>query len=159
MDSDKGMEGVLFMKRFTALAASLILCLTATARDDARLLNAIGDVETGHLRNPRGAVGKAGERGRYQMKPEAWTEANKVLRTAARPPCDWSHWQDSVVQDVMAAAYLAAIRTRLKAAGYLNPTPAQLALAWNVGPTAAIARRMIPNDYARRVQNIYFATR
>ena len=147
------------MKRFTALAASLILCLTATARDDARLLNAIGDVETGHLRNPRGAVGKAGERGRYQMKPEAWTEANKVLRTAARPPCDWSHWQDSVVQDVMAAAYLAAIRTRLKAAGYLNPTPAQLALAWNVGPTAAIARRMIPNDYARRVQNIYFATR
>ena len=147
------------MKRFTALAASLIFCLTATARDDARLLNAIGDVETGHLRNPRGAVGKAGERGRYQMKPKAWTEANDVLREASRPPCAWSHWQDSVVQDVMAAAYLKALRRRLASAGYPNPTPAQLALAWNVGPTAAIARRMLPNDYATRVQNIYFATR
>jgi len=147
------------MKRFTAIAASLILGLSVSAKDDARLLNAIGDVETGHIRNPRGAVGKAGERGRYQMKPEAWKEANAVLADSARPPCDWSHWKDAVVQDVMAAAYLSALRRHLASAGYPNPSPAQLALAWNVGPTAAVSRRLVLNDYARRVQNIYFATR
>lgn len=129
------------------------------ARTDAVLLDAIGDVETGSLRNPRGAVGKAGERGRYQMKPSAWADANLELTLEGQGTFAFSRWQDAVVQDIMAGAYLRCLRKRLKSLGMANPSPAILALCWNRGVTGAQRLGWQPNDYARRVDNLFQSQR
>ena len=39
--------------------------------------------------------------------------------------------------------------------GMTDPPPEQLALVWNVGWSAAVARRFSPNDYAFRVANLF----
>lgn len=142
------------MKRFLLLAL-LAVQSPLEGRTDARLLDAIGDVETGSLRNPRGAVGKAGERGRYQMKGTAWTDANRQLISEGHPPYPYSRWQDSVIQDIMASAYLRCLRKRLQALGMPNPSPALIALCWNRGITGARRLGWQPNDYAQRVANLF----
>ena len=137
--------------RFSVVAL-LLFGLTAEAKSDAALLEAIAHVETGMDRK---AIGKAGERGAYQMKASAWADANIQLTLEGRPTYSWSNWRDATAQDVMALAYLRCLRKRLKALGIPNPSPAQLALVWNLGLAGALARGWQPNDYSDRVSNIF----
>jgi hypothetical protein len=137
--------------RFSVVAL-LLFGLTAQAKTDAALLEAIAHVETGMDRK---AIGKAGERGAYQMKASAWADANIQLTLEGRPTYSWSKWRDATAQDVMALAYLRCLRKRLKALGIPDPSPAQLALVWNRGLSGAMNRGWQPNDYADRVSNIF----
>lgn len=141
-------------QRFSVVAL-LLLGLSAQAKTDMALLNAIGDVETGHLADQRKAVGRHGERGKYQMKASAWADANAQLKTEGRPTYSWLQWRDATAQDMMACAYLRCLRRRLLCMGIANPTPALLALCWNRGVTGAHDLRWRPNDYAQRVANLF----
>ena len=77
--------------RFSVVALLLLGC-SAQAQSDARLLEAIGQVESGMDRNARG---KAGERGAYQMKPTSWKDANAQLLSEGRPTYSWLTWRDA----------------------------------------------------------------
>ena len=141
-------------QRFSVVAL-LLLGLSAQAKSDATLLNAIGDVETGHLADQRKAIGRHGERGKYQMKASAWADANAQLKTEGRPTYSWLQWRDATAQDMVASAYLRCLRRRLLSLGIANPTPAVIALCWNRGVTGAHDLRWRPNDYAQRVANLF----
>ena len=141
-------------QRFSVVSL-LLLGLSAQAKTDMALLNAIGDVETGHLSDQRKAIGRHGERGKYQMKASAWADANAQLKTEGRPTYSWLQWRDATAQDMVACAYLRCLRRRLSSLGIANPTPALLALCWNRGLTGARERAWQPNDYAVRVSNLF----
>ena len=140
------------MTRHFSVVALLLLGCSAQAQSDARLLEAIGQVESGMDRNARG---KAGERGAYQMKPTSWEDANVQLFSEGRPTYSWLNWRNSTAQDMMASAYLRVLRRRLNSLGIHSPTPEQIALAWNRGATGAAVRNFTPNDYAVRVGNLF----
>jgi len=141
-------------QRFSVVAL-LLLGLSAQAKTDMAFLDAIGDVETGHLADQRKAVGRHGERGKYQMKASAWTQANAQLKAEGRPTYSWLQWRDATAQDMMACAYLRWLRSQLCSLGIANPTPTLLALCWNRGLTGARERAWRPNDYAVRVANLF----
>ena len=141
-------------QRFSVVAL-LLLGLTAQAKSDAAFLAAIGDVETGHLADQRKAVGRHGERGKYQMKASAWADANLQLQAEGRPTYSWYQWRDATAQDMVACAYLRCLRRRLQSLGIANPSPAVLALCWNRGITGALDRGWRPNGYAERVVNVF----
>jgi hypothetical protein len=137
--------------RFSVVAL-LLMGLTAQAKTDAALLEAIAHVETGMDRK---AIGKAGERGMYQVGYAAWKDAEERLAREGHYRFPWSKWRRADAQDMIAMAHLATIRDRFKRIGNLTPTPEQLALVWNVGWSGAVSRRFAPNDYAVRVANLF----
>ena len=141
-------------QRFS-IVALLLLGLSAQAKSDALFLDAIGDVETGHLADQRKAIGRHGERGKYQMKASAWADANAQLKAEGRPTYSWLQWRDATAQDMVASAYLRCLRRRLLSLGIANPTPAVLALCWNRGVAGAHDLGWQPNDYAFRVANLF----
>ena len=141
--------------RAFSIVALLLLGLSAQAKSDAALLDAIGEVETGHLADQRKAVGRHGERGKYQMKASAWSDANAQLKAEGRPTYHWLQWRDATAQDMMACAYLRCLRKRLLSLGIANPSPHVLALCWNRGVTGAHGLGFRPNDYAVRVANLF----
>lgn len=141
--------------RAFSVVALLLLGLSAQAKSDAALLDAIGEVETGHLADQRKAIGRHGERGKYQMKASAWSDANAQLKAEGRPTYHWLQWRDATAQDMMACAYLRWLRRRFKAEGYDTPTPEQLAGAWNRGFDGAKSYGFRPNHYAVRVANLF----
>lgn len=145
-------------QRFSVVAL-LLLGLTAQAKSDALFLSAIGDVETGHLADQRKAVGRHGERGKYQMKAAAWSEGNAQLKAEGRPTYSWLQWRDATAQDMVASAYLRCLRRRLLTLGVAEPSPALLALCWNRGLTGARDLGWRPNDYAVRVSNVFDSRR
>lgn len=145
-------------QRFSVVAL-LLLGLTAQAKSDALFLSAIGDVETGHLADQRKAVGRHGERGKYQMKAAAWSEGNAQLKAEGRPTYSWLQWRDATAQDMVASAYLRCLRRRLLTLGVAEPSPALLALCWNRGLTGARELGWRPNDYAVRVSNVFDSRR
>ena len=124
----------------------------AQAKTDAAFLEAVAQVESGHDRK---AVGKAGERGMYQVNKAAWDDASARLKAAGHYAFPWSKWRDATAQDMIAASHLRWIRANFHRIGMTDPTPEQLALVWNVGWSAAVARRFSPNDYAFRVANLF----
>lgn len=140
------------MKRVMSIVFAAMLSHAALAVTDAKLLNAIGMVESGMNHRAVGDGGRA--LGAYQMHPEAWHDANNFL--AAKGMATWprSAWRDARVQRIMADAYLSVIRKRLRGMGYLNPTPAQLALCWNFGPGGARREGFRITPYAQRVVSI-----
>ena len=140
------------MTRTFSIVALMLLGFNAQAREDVRLLEAIGQVESGMNRK---AVGKSGERGAYQLKVGTWKDANDLLELEGRYHYQWSKWRDATAQDMIASAHLRILRTRFKTVGILAPTPEQIALAWNVGFSAAKDRGFRPNDYALRVGNLF----
>lgn len=145
-------------QRFSVVAL-LLLGLSAQAKSDALFLSAIGDVETGHLADQRKAVGRHGERGKYQMKAAAWSEGNAQLKAEGRPTYSWLQWRDATAQDMVASAYLRCLRRRLLTLGVAEPSPALLALCWNRGLTGARDLGWRPNDYAVRVSNVFDSRR
>ena len=142
------------MRRLLTLALSLFAAWSK-ASDDARILDAIAQVETGN--NPY-AVGDRGQSlGRYQMGYRAWAEANDWLNRQGKKTVPWSQWGNIKQQDKIAAAFLQVCRDRLAKYGVPNPTVAQIATVWNLGFTGARNRGFRPNDYGQRVSNLHFA--
>lgn len=140
------------MTRPFSIVALLLLGFNAAAASDASFLEAIAQVESGQNRK---AVGKAGERGMYQVGKPAWDDANERLQREGHYHFQWSKWRDGTAQDMIAAAHLRTIRDNFKRIGKPDPTPEQLALVWNVGWSGAVARCFAPNDYAIRVANLF----
>ena len=138
-------------QRFSVVAL-LLLGLTAQAKSDAAFLMAIAEVESGHNRK---AVGKAGERGMYQVGKEAWDDASARLKAEGHYAFPWSKWRDPAAQDMIAASHLRWIRGNFQRIGMTNPTPEQVALVWNVGWSSARSRDFRANDYAFRVANLF----
>jgi hypothetical protein len=145
------------MYPFCVIALLLMGC-HAVAQDDARLLQAIGQVEGG-VRTQRGDGGKA--YGLYQTHREAWQEGNQQLAREGRQTYSLLQWRSPVAQDMVALALLRVIRGRLASEGIHTPTPQQLALIWGMGFTGAKAvgfdHRKAPTakaDYAQRVANL-----
>ena len=138
-------------QRFSVVAL-LLLGLNAQAKSDAAFLSAVAEVESGHNRR---AIGKAGERGMYQVGKEAWDDASARLKAEGHYAFPWSKWRDATAQDMVAASHLRWIRSNFHRIGMTNPTPEQMALVWNVGWTAARERAFRPNDYAFRVANLF----
>ena len=138
-------------QRFSVVALLLLGC-SAKAQTDAMLLEAIAQVESGCDRN---AVGKAGEKGMYQLKKASWSDANARLEAEGRQTYPFSRWRDATAQDMTAAAYLRVLRQRFKADGHSTPSPEQLALAWNRGYEGAKSWNFAPNGYAIRVANLF----
>lgn len=101
--------------------------------DDARFLNAISQVEGATAT----CVGRYGERGHWQMKPEVVREVGGYREEHAR-------------------RWLSVLKERLSRAG-ADPTPYNLALAWNAGVTGTVRGKapVRAYDYANRVTNIY----
>jgi hypothetical protein len=138
-------------QRFSVVAL-LLLGLNAQAKTDAAFLEAVAAVESGHNRK---AIGKAGERGMYQVGKAAWDDANERLKREGHYHFQFSKWRNPTAQDMIAAAHLRTIRDNFKRIGKPDPTPEQLALVWNVGWSGAVSRRFAPNDYAERVANLF----
>jgi hypothetical protein len=138
-----------------SIVALIWFACTASAQDNARLLVAIGTVETGMQRKVRGDGLKAF--GAYQQHAPSWTEGNARLQAEGRPTYPLTRWRDPTAQDMVAAAFLRVLKDRLRARGILSPSPEVIALCWNRGVTGAAARDFRPDDYARRVGNIYRA--
>ena len=129
----------------TILAAAVI----ATAPiDEARFLHSVALVESGN--NPAAVNGNA--RGAYQMKPPARLDAARQLAAEGHP------YPASASDPVLASAYLRKLRRYLEQRGIKNPSPETLALCWNQGAGGAARVGYAPNDYARRVANLYRAS-
>ena len=118
------------MTRISVVALLLLGC-SAQAQSDAKLLNAIGQVESGMNRKARGDSGKA--YGAYQMHRESWTQGNRQLEAEGLRTYPLTSWRDATAQDMVALAYLRWLKAQFLVAGYSHPTPAQIALAWNLG--------------------------
>jgi len=140
------------MKHLSIVALLLLGC-SASAQDNTRLLVAIGTVETGMQRKVRGDGLKA--YGAYQQHAPSWAEGNARLQSEGRPTYSLTRWPDATAQDMVAAASLRVIRARLKARGISSPSPEVIALCWHCGVAGAAARGFRPDDYSRRVGNIY----
>ena len=143
--------------RFTAILAAVLLTGYLHASEDARILNAIGAVETGNDPSQIGDGGRA--MGQYQMRWQAWRDANLQLTREGEQTYPFTEWHRPMVQDIIALAYLRVIRSRLRVAGYPKPSVAQIALCWNMGFSAAHRIDFNPyrayGDYASRVSTIY----
>ena len=135
-----------------SIVALFLLGFNSAAASDATFLEAIAMVESGQNRK---AIGKAGERGMYQVGKAAWFDANALLESEKHFHYQWSQWRNVTAQDMIAAAHLRILRKRFKADGYSTPTPEQLALAWNRGYEGAKSWNFAPNDYACRVANLF----
>jgi hypothetical protein len=135
-----------------SIVALFFLGFNAAVASDATLLESIAMVESGMDRK---AVGKAGERGMYQLGRAAWDDANARLETEGRFHCQWSKWRDATAQDMVAATHLKIIREHYARVGIPTPTPEQVAVVWNLGWSAAVSRSFRPNDYARRVAALF----
>ena len=140
------------MTRPFSIVALLLLGFNSAAASDATFLEAIAQVESGHNRK---AIGKAGERGMYQVGQAAWKDAEERLKAEGHYRFPWSKWRDATAQDMIAACHLRWIRANFKRIGKLDPTPEQVALVWNLGWSGAVARKFAPNDYACRVANLF----
>lgn len=143
--------------KFTAIVAAVLLTGYLYASEDARILQAIGAAETGN--DPTKVNKREQAMGQYQMRWQAWRDANLQLTREGEQTYPISEWHRPMVQDIIALAYLRVIRDRLRVAGYPKPTVAQIALCWNMGFSAAHRIDFNPyrafSDYSIRVQNIY----
>jgi len=140
------------MTRPFSIVALLLLGFNAAAASDAALLESIAMVESGQNRK---AIGKAGERGMYQVGRAAWKDAEERLKAEGHYRFPWSKWRDATAQDMVAASHLRWIRANFVRVGKPDPTPEQIAVVWNLGWSASVSRRFAPNDYAIRVGNLF----
>jgi hypothetical protein len=140
------------MTRPFSIVALFLLGFNSAAASDATFLEAIAQVESGQNRK---AIGKAGERGMYQVGMAAWKDAEERLKAEGHYRFPWSKWRDATAQDMVAASHLRWIRANFVRVGKPDPTPEQIAVVWNLGWSAAAARSFRPNEYALRVANLF----
>ena len=140
------------MSRPFSIVALFLLGFNSAAASDATFLEAIAMVESGQNRK---AIGKAGERGMYQVGRDAWKDAEERLKAEGHYRFPWSKWRDATAQDRVAASHLRWIRANFVRVGKPDPTPEQIAIVWNLGWSGAVARSFRPNDYALRVGNLF----
>lgn len=117
--------------------------MTGRASTNAMLCG-IRTVETQDKPSP--PRGKLGERGSYQFRRSTWR-----LHTTS----SFDLAENREVANTIAKRHYAWIEAQLKANG-IDPSPYNVALAWNAGVNAVI-RGKVPNvahDYAARVVNI-----
>lgn len=132
----------------------LAACLAyADTPSDARLLQAIGTVESGMN---YAAIGDNGRSfGAFQMQREAIREANALLIAKGQPRVSIRDMLATPhLQVRLASEHLAILRAKFFTTGIKSPTANQLALAWNKGFDGAKARGFAPTDYSDRVCNI-----
>ena len=137
------------MTHFPVVALLLFGC-SALAQTDARLLVALGQVESGGNRLAVGDHGAA--LGRYQLHASSWRDANTQLAREHLRPVPRTDWRTPSSQDIVALAFLRDLRRRFTLVGIPNPSTTQLASAWNLGFTAARKRGFPATNYARRVE-------
>ncbi len=128
------------------LVASLLLSGTAETSDRWETLRAINWVEnpTNHTR--RGAYGELGP---YQFRPQTWRMHTKKPFSLA---VERAH------ADEIAVKHYEWLRRELREAG-IDPSPYNIALAWNSG-IGAVTNGRVPRvtyDYANRVTNLVAA--
>lgn len=128
------------------LLAGLLLSVTAEASDRWETLRAINWVEnpTNHTR--RGAFGELGP---YQFRPQTW-------RMHTKKPFSWAVERSHA--DEIAVKHYEWLRRELREAG-IDPSPYNIALAWNSGIGAVTSGRVprVTYDYANRVTNLVAA--
>jgi hypothetical protein len=135
------------MKR-TILILALVflpaLVKAASVNYDA-LLVAIAETETG---SDSSKIGKAGERGMYQITYGVWKQHAKIS------PFKKAH--DPVVAKIVAERHLAWLEREIAKKDY-EVTAERLALCWNAGLTRGLSGQPFASslDYARRVNNRY----
>jgi hypothetical protein len=112
--------------------------------DPDKLLAAIAQVESGVH---DGAVGRAGERSRYQMSESVWRKFSTEPFIRADDPAQ---------SRAVALDYLAWIESQLRRRG-TEATPYSLSLAWNAGVAGAEHPSPRAKDYAERVAALYRA--
>jgi hypothetical protein len=113
-----------------------LLPLTALADEYDRILDAIAQVETGV--SP-GAIGRRGERSKFQIMPATWTKYSQSNQRSASP-----EEIRIVARQVLAEIEAVHLRRGLRTDAY------GLALGWNAGARARhFTRGTI--DYAERV--------
>ncbi len=123
------------------LAAALPSALAASSD---RLLAAISQVESGDRDD---AVGRRGERSRYQLSERVW------LHFSSLP---FSRGDDPGFSRDVALAYLGWIEAQLRL--HRRPaTPYEMALAWNAGVAGSRRPSSRARDYAERVAALYDA--
>lgn len=118
--------------------------------NEVRLLAAIAQVETGtcDTSRPSRRIGRGGERSAWQIRERTWHDYTwQPFLQASR---------DARLASVVAAMHLRFLRLQLEA-HRVPVTAYALALAWNAGHAAVIARAEPPSShqYAERVAALY----
>lgn len=131
---------------------SVLLAPTwATANvDEDRLLACIAQVETGarDLNRPVRKIGAAGERSAWQLSKDTWKLYTREAFTRAS--------SNARLASTIARLHLRHLIIEIEAMRQ-QPTPQNLAIAWNAG-LGALRRRSVPPgtyEYADRVANLY----
>jgi hypothetical protein len=129
--------------KMLGLIASLVLSATAATSDRWETLRAINWVEnpTNHAR-----PGPYGELGPYQFRAQTW-------RMHTKKPFAWATQRAHA--DEIAVKHYEWVRRELSQAG-IDPSPYNIALAWNSG-VGAVTNGRVPRvtyDYANRVSNL-----
>ncbi|HEX2853137.1 MAG TPA: hypothetical protein VHO24_07860 [Opitutaceae bacterium] len=133
--------------RMVAMGLTVLLALStaqkASANFRADTLQAINWVEN-PSNSPR--PGKCGELGAYQFRAATWQMHTQ------RP---FAEAIDRSCSDEVAVLHYEWLKTALAKAG-VEPTPYNIALAWNAGVGAVIRGRApaVSHDYAQRVTNL-----
>jgi len=129
--------------KFIGLVAFLLLGLVAQASDRWETLRAINWVENPTNHKRRGAFGELGP---YQFRPQTW-------RMHTKKPFAWAVEREHA--DEVAVKHHEWLRRELREAG-IDPSPYNIALAWNSG-LGAVTNGRVPRvtyDYANRVANL-----
>jgi hypothetical protein len=129
--------------KILGLIASLVLSATAATSERWETLRAINWVEnpTNHAR-----PGPYGELGPYQFRAQTW-------RMHTKKPFAWATQRAHA--DEIAVKHYEWVRRELSEAG-IDPSPYNIALAWNSG-VGAVTHGRVPRvtyDYANRVSNL-----
>jgi hypothetical protein len=131
------------MKTILTLLIAGALCVTGRATTNAMLCG-IRVVETQDQPHP--PRGKLGERGPYQFRRSTWR-----MHTSS----SFDLAENREVANTIARRHYVWIEATLRANG-IEPSPYNVALAWNAGVNAVIRRRApaASHDYATRVLNV-----
>ena len=129
------------------------------ALTDDKIMQAIGLVESGN--NPNALGDHYTAFGKYQQHVASWHDANTQLKAEGHRTWPLSSWRSSAAQEAIGYAYLRWLRNRFSSEGIINPTPEQIALAWNLGFDGAKKLSFNPinapaprRDAAERVGNL-----
>lgn len=112
--------------------------------DRRAFLKAIDQVESGGRDR---ALGRAGERSRYQLTEAAWYQHTRK---------DFSYAKNRMLAHGVAERHFDWIVSQLTLADWPADVES-IATAWNIGLTATINNRVpsTTRDYAKRVENLY----